>query len=596
MRFLHNLNNQYLFSSLLMSKINNKVTLFPFFLIFFTVFFLKKGSMSIYPEWVIAIFPLIVLSTILSYVKYKRSLNFNFLDLFVLVFYAIGIVNSLFREYVNFYRLEHFTLVIILYFCFRIIINQKIENLSFISIFYIVSIFTYCLYGIFEYYGVIFFSAPQQMTGRFSNFGLYSGYLVTSLPLVVFYIFKYKYVLYTHRSIHRVFFFVFLVVTFILLFFVLYHVTKRATILSIIISISILLAGLYQRKVFVFIADHKRFSFVLGLVLFILLFVFSFKLYNQSLGSSTIRYKVGLVTLKAIENNKMGVGLGCFSKAYNPQHILYNKEKSGTDILNFVAPYPYNEFLNIGVEFGILGLICFVLIVFLAFYYAIKKKLYGHLAALLSLQVFSLMWYPYLFLSFIICLVFLLASVSGYSKVQGSLLLSNSLTVVISLLCLICTISGINRLLAEKKFRKMKENPISISVEHYADNFAALQSDETFLFSYSSYLNNKEKYDEALNILERLQVISSKKTTYLAIAKVYIALGEIAKAEEYLENYYYMEPYDIRAKYNLSDIYLDLGNVDKAEYFISEINKKDSMSYSAIYLNDKLEKLKKWSE
>jgi len=71
--------------------------------------------------------------------------------------------------------------------------------------------------------------------------------------------------------------------------------------------------------------------------------------------------------------------------------------------------YAFNEYIQIGVESGVLGLILFLALMVVVLMRAYRNKQYGVMGALVSLGVFAFFSYPFSVLPFLIVLVTLLA-------------------------------------------------------------------------------------------------------------------------------------------------------------------------------------------
>lgn len=117
------------------------------------------------------------------------------------------------------------------------------------------------------------------------------------------------------------------------------------------------------------------------------------------------------VTGKAIAGQPLaGTGLGGFPAAYAEAQGEYFATGTATDQEKQVAgcpEYAFNEYLQIGLEQGIGGLIVFVLWLGSMGYYGIRNRQYGAVGGVLALAVFAVSSYPLQLPSFWMILVFL---------------------------------------------------------------------------------------------------------------------------------------------------------------------------------------------
>ncbi|MDB8921882.1 hypothetical protein PN604_12940, partial [Parabacteroides merdae] len=117
------------------------------------------------------------------------------------------------------------------------------------------------------------------------------------------------------------------------------------------------------------------------------------------------------VTGKAILGQPLaGTGLGGFPAAYAEAQGEYFATGNATDREKRVAgcpEYAFNEYLQIGLERGIGGLIVFVAWLGSMAYYGIRNRQQGAAGGVLALAVFAVSSYPLQLPSFWVALVFL---------------------------------------------------------------------------------------------------------------------------------------------------------------------------------------------
>lgn len=581
-----------------MYKISRYLCLVPFLMVLFTVFILKPGSIETSKVWIYISFSLTLISTVISYYIHKNAINFNIVDWLFLLFYTIGLVVSSVSTATHYVKLEIFTLLIVLYFCFRIFLSQNNFNSYWLSIIYVSSILMYSLYGFLQHINIIQYNSypEKMMSGNFVNPGLYAGYLVIALPLIIDFIYKDSIALRRRYSANLIPFYfrcVLSSITMVFIVFILFNVDKRATIISVLISLPTMFLGIKKKVVKKLFFKNRYLSYVFIFLFFCIVGATSIRLYNQKLGSSQVRFKIGLITLNSISNDLIGKGIGCFPEGYTQEQIKYNQaQKKDSEKLNFITPYAYNEFLQIAVEFGVLGSVVFLLIICSTVYKGFSYRNYGYVGSLIALQVFSSMWYPYLFIAFIICLLFYIANSTTRYKKNSSRRVTIILLVVLTVVSITCVKFGMSRFIAYQKLDKLTNNPLEIKVDKYEELYPSLQGDTRFLMNYAILLTANANYDRSIDVLNRLKCIYSKREVFLALSKNNLLLGDTMAAEKNILNYCYLNPLDRNTNYAIADFYLRIGDVEKSEDCINIIKKTDTVSYTIKSLEEQLYMIK----
>lgn len=175
--------------------------------------------------------------------------------------------------------------------------------------------------------------------------------------------------------------------------------------------------------------NHRKLFFTGLTVLLLMGTVFIAGMYLLKKPSADGRLLVWKITTYVIaEHPVFGVGHGHFSGAFGEAQANYFASGKGSDAEAWVAgvpEYAFNEYLQICAEWGLLGLLLFLLMVGVPFLSNKTASLtfslqVGAKGSLLSLLVFACFSYPLSLLPFCIALVFLLALVASGYPVQTS--------------------------------------------------------------------------------------------------------------------------------------------------------------------------------
>jgi tetratricopeptide (TPR) repeat protein len=118
------------------------------------------------------------------------------------------------------------------------------------------------------------------------------------------------------------------------------------------------------------------------------------------------------VSVQTIVKHPFGVGLGNFSGAYGEEQAAYFASGQASEQEELVAgnpEYGFNEYLQIGIESGIVSFLLFIGIIVLTFRSMLKNRDWAVMGSLTSLLVFAFFSYPFSVLPFGIVFVFLIS-------------------------------------------------------------------------------------------------------------------------------------------------------------------------------------------
>ena len=194
------------FFTLNLCKINKvrpylaKLLLFtPFLLTLSTVFIidnhLAHGVVSGKYFWFYGSMGLVSIAIIIHSFTNKQTFRFSLTDAFVLLFAGSVFLSSLLfgDTSANTTKLTLLALLLVLYFCLRLVLIQRIadqvrNDKTFICFFIILTGLVEALWGLLQLYG---FKPSQhglfKLTGSFFNPGPYAGYLAVAFPLALYF-------------------------------------------------------------------------------------------------------------------------------------------------------------------------------------------------------------------------------------------------------------------------------------------------------------------------------------------------------------------------------------------------------------------------
>jgi len=451
---------------------------------------------------------------------------------------------------------------------------------------------------------------PNQPSGSFFNSGPYGGYLAMILPMALYYvlndsrIFRIKL---NRRLIPYIIRGLISVLTVISICYILPIANSRASWLAAIISCTLVILGfiLKIKKIHfsIFIKKHK---FKLGIASVICLIALTCTvnhLYGLRKTSADIRTLIWKISLPIIPENKSGVGIGNYLGEYSDAHIKYFESGKATQKdknLSIITWFSFNEYLTICIEFGILGLILYLLAIGSAIYKGLKQRKHAVVGSIISLSVFATMSYPFSVLPFIISIVFLLAQCRtnySYNKpIKSRYTQTEILVVVLSIVIIPCLINRYNYYKAYKRWGYLTTNTARFGlglVDEYEKLERYLCDNPHFINEYALRLTKKGDYEKSIFTLEKGKNISVNFNTYFALADNYKKMKNYSIAENYILAGMKLLPNQAYDYYILLDLYIEARYFDKAQKILDILKKQNPKAAIINIFEERIENYKK---
>ena len=288
------------------------------------------------------------------------------------------------------------------------------------------------------------------------------------------------------------------------------------------------------------------------------------------------RFLIWKISSHVIVRHPFGVGLGNFAGSFGEQQAAYFASGSGSEQERYVAgspDYGFNEYLQIGVEYGIYGLLLFIAIVCRAIYSGIKAKRYAIVGSLGALLIFASMSYPFSILPLVIVFVFLLASCGTDIKPAISeKSVSRYATVgCFGLLLAISVAGSYSRISTYHAYNKLKSAfVLKIGGLHnevlslYAEIYHDLKHETHFLFDYANLLKNDGKYVESNRVLQQGMKISCDPVFYNLTGLNHQLMKDYSAAESCFRKAADIVPNRLYPWYLLMKLYVETGEEEKA--------------------------------
>ena len=421
------------------------------------------------------------------------------------------------------------------------------------------------------------------LTGTFYNPGPYSGFIAMLLPLSISEVIDNK-----KFTSYRIFYsrlkYYFFYVASALMIFVLPAGMSRSAWISAGVSCLVLYFiqsdGWRKIKSCSLIKNISKCKRVItGILILLFLSVGVAGIYNLKKGSADGRLLMWKVTEKAIFDHPAGVGLGGFQSAFANSQSKFLSQYNISDTLRNAAgspEYAFNEYLQIGIEEGVLGLLLFLVIIISVFIKTYKNKRYGIFCALLSLCIFSFSSYPLQLPEFWVFFLLLAAMGISGKKESSDINVKDKpsfkqrflprifcfMILIAVILVSIYIIPKENKYLnAYRDYKECKyfytSSDYDIVLKEYPPLYKYLSHKTDYLFEGAQAYSDLGNYNKAVEWLTRATLLSSDPMIHYMLGKNYQAIGEYKKAEKELKYGISIIPERIYPYFLLTKLYSD---------------------------------------
>ena len=279
------------------------------------------------------------------------------------------------------------------------------------------------------------------------------------------------------------------------------------------------------------------------------------------------------VTGQAIrEQPWTGTGTGGFPAGYAEAQAEYftSGKASETEMMVAGCPeYGFNEFLQIGLEQGLVGLMVFVLLLSYSLFRGVKNRQVGAAGGILALMVFSLAAYPLQLPEFWVVLVVLMGVANSNTPVdadtpptpsrEGRKILSVAMIGVLAICCGWIFRQQKGYYEGYKKWNTLKilynSKAYEAAGEGYEELVPLMGHKPELLFEAAQCLSKSERFEEANRLLERAMKLSGDPMIHYIAAKNEQSMGNYQKAENLLLHAIDMLPERIYPYYLLTKLY-----------------------------------------
>jgi len=493
--------------------------------------------------------------------KFLKTLCPSIEDILVLIlFVSMLLSNRMNGDEVSAHLFNNVYVIAAGYFLARLLIavNQRHAHDAIVISVQLWTVFE-ALKGILQIVGII--SSNNSLfacTGSFDNPGPYGGFLAVGFSISVFWLLEKGKAL-SWASV-------------ILCCVVLPSTQSRAALVAITVCGVIYLVTNTKARSYA----RKYWKLIVLLVIVVCMVVFAFK--RQSASGRLFINRMNVRTM--VDNGMRGVGMGHFSSAYGNSQMAYFKERieftdgivvyDESDAERQVADAPnapFNDFLRLGIEFGLWPMLLFVLLCGVSIRHLRmvgSPLLYG----LVAMLVFMLFSYPLSEWQFLTVMIICMAYGAWGSCKDRVGMIRVGVPCVLSLLFVCMCVPKLGRLRECRKDEKRWESLRFLYEGKNYDNYEyccsqlydTQQYNCAFMYEYAYALYMNQKYEESRAIAQKGLKLSCNPLLYILMGDLDKAQDRIIPAEQEYENAFLIQPDRLYPLSKLAGLYHDIGD------------------------------------
>lgn len=518
----------------------------------------------------------------------KKTCSFTTLDTLLTFFVGYVLIRVILESWI-FWENEAFLVLITLYavyFVFRQLFANAHSIVRFLVGVALLSIIA-SGHGILQAIGFLESNnSTFILTGTFVNPQVYGGYIASLLPFAIALRYFAKnssqkqFCTYLSRSAT------------ILLLITLCLTQSRAAWLASLVSIGFLLQSRYH---WLEKSRHLLTNTYVRVVSSFALFLFLGALVLLKPDSAAGRLLIWRISLPmGWDNFLLGVGYGQFRIHYLDYQASFFASHPGLAYAEEIAGmtyYAFNEFLQITLELGVVGLLLYVSLLVVAFKQTHVGKPVSERTRqvrtlaqsnIISILVFSLFSYPFsilpIHLLFFVSLA-LLSSIMGpyytFSMNGGARL---GLITLILACCLLGRLQW-KRYWATKQWKQAAfafSFNETLGISQYQKIYHTLAYKGEFLYNYGAELAEANYAAQSVLILEQTKDKFDHLDLHLYLGRSYQEMGEHSKAEQAYKHAMYMIPHRFLPRYLLVKLYQETRKREKAVTMANTIINMDA--------------------
>lgn len=382
----------------------------------------------------------------------------------------------------------------------------------------------------------------------------------------------------------------------------------RTAYIGCFIAILVYAVMLLDRHIFCILDCVKKWLLAISLMALVMV-IAGVKLYNMKKDSADGRILIWKLSGQLIAERPLGYGYGLFEKNYNLKQADYFRAGNFSDSERRNASFifmPYNDFLEHGVEGGIVGML------FLLFFYgimigkALRQKQIIETAVFISFGVMSMTNFVYgaiLPWLFVMCMAsFVMVDDDKKNKVLplGKMILQGGPMLG---LVLFSTYQTSRLMIAQIKLKSFCVLNDKYEVASNEASLAMLENEistsECFWRQQANYNIKRQNYLDAIDNIHEARKYSSSPELFMQEAICLSSIGCRKSSVNYIDTLSMMIPRKLSYKYTLMRYCLSVGMYEKATNYARDIiviGAKKEASKARMIINEAKKCLKRYEE
>lgn len=429
---------------------------------------------------------------------------------------------------------------------------NKILNFNVLTMSYIIVVVCtfQALYGISQWLQLVRFDNKYGITGSFDNPAGFAVSLCIGLPFILLCI----------KSISSRFW-IFVMQLLALLFIFAIVISESRS--GMIGGMAIICVELCKR-----LPIRINFKVIITCCLFISLLFGSYFLKKDSADGRLLIWNCSWRMI--IDSPMYGHGFDAFRAHYMDYQANYLSQYPNNEYAmladNVISPF--NEYLNVALSCGFLGVLILVfgvLFLIVCYYKDYKYEKRVALLSLLGIAVFSMFSYPLKY-----PFVWIVMYFDVYVILRGSFIWVIP-SLVKRILCVVAIIAGMvvfyklcMRIDAEYKWNAIAYFPTNENVRAYKDLMPILGDDPYFLYNYAVALYGKGCLEESLNVALQCRTYWADYDLELLLGDIYLDKNEHIEAESHYRKASFMCPSRFTPLYKIYSLYRRIGDGKEA--------------------------------
>lgn len=322
----------------------------------------------------------------------------------------------------------------------------------------------------------------------------------------------------------------------------------------------------------------KTVIYISGVVLICFIVILSFALYQYKPASAFGRLFVWKVSKEMVlEKPIFGNGYGFFEASYGKIQAQYfidnNAGSNEIEVADYVT-CAYNEFLEMLIESGFVGLVLFLGILFFAFFSRSNpnnsKIRIAAKASLIALIALSMVSYPFRLMPnqiILVSCIFIIFQTANYKTYHTGHFAKTIALLMLSIILVLSFFYG-KYLYGTYHFRngyaKVIRGDINGGIKDYVIAANQLQNNGKFLFYFGSAFYLKQDYEQSVDFLKKAAELTSNPNAFITLGNSFKELKRYEEAEQAYKTASGITPAKLYPRYLLVLLYIEMQETEKA--------------------------------